>query len=336
MTPLHICIAENRREDEVGVKLLVLSLLRHEPEAILHLFVDGLGEGLKTWLSQFPNVCLEHLEVDPSLGWNVKPRVILKLLEAGISPLVWIDSDIILTAPIRHLVEDPDPETVIVTTEFFMIRNRGLAIRTRGWGLPVGRDLPFAINNCVLRLTDRHIGLVKEWQGLLNRPDYLAMQAAPWYERPFYMMGDQEAMAALLGSVAYAHLPLKVLRRAKDIAQCFRADGYSPTERLSNWRRLPPIIHGQGDKPWRASSRKHAYYQVSPYWYVARDYRDDLLPEERDWLDHRPWQAMLLHYLSLGHPSLAGFLPALHALVDKRLASAFKLVRGKLVRGGKA
>ena len=51
-----ICIYESRPRDEVAVKLLVLSISRHEPGARMHVFVENLGDGLKAWLGARPNV----------------------------------------------------------------------------------------------------------------------------------------------------------------------------------------------------------------------------------------------------------------------------------------
>lgn len=330
MTQLHICISENRKEDEVGIKLLVLSLTRHEPGAILHLFVDDLGQGLKDWLTRFPNVSQEHLRIDKALGWNIKAKLFFKLFADGIDTIVWIDSDIIVTAPIGHYFDEPDPEVMITAEQYYTISNQGTACRTRGWGMTVGRDLPFTPNNCILRVTTRHMEFLAAWQTMLDRPYYKALQAGPWSARPFYMMGSQDAMSALMGSAGFAHIPVRPIRRGRDIAQCFMADGYSPTERLANLARLPPFVHAQGGKPWRLSASDQSYYHVSPFWYAARAYRHDLLPQERAWLDHRPQGAMVLHYLSLGHPSLAGFWPALTALVKKRCAAVVRLIKRKI------
>ncbi|TNC74606.1 hypothetical protein [Rubellimicrobium roseum] len=329
---LHICISENRPADEVGVKLLVLSLARHEPTAILHLFVNDLSDGLKAWLSARPNVIQDSLPIDPDLTWNIKPRLLTKLLDDDLDSVVWIDSDIIVTAPIGRFFDGLDDDTLVLTEEYFGYRNQGAAVRTQGWKLPAGRDLPFTPNSAVLRVTQRHRPLLSAWQALLERPDYLAAQAAPWAQRPFYMMGDQDALSALLGSRDFAHVPVQPLRRGRDIAQCFKEDGYSPTERLANLRSLPPFIHAQGGKPWRPVARSMAYQSVSPFWYAAQPYRDELTSDERRWLDERPASARVLHAMTLGHPSLAGLPPAVGRVVAKRWAAAARRARKLMQR----
>jgi len=328
---LHICISENRLQDEVGVKLLVLSLTRHEPEAILHLYVDDLSKGLRDWLDAFPNVVKEHLKIDPALTWNIKAKLFFDLFEKGLTSVVWIDSDIIVTAPIGHFFA-ARPEALLTAEEYYRFSNQGVMARTRGWGLPPGRELPFTPNNCVMRMTSRHLDLIAAWQELLDRPDYQATQARPWQERPFYMMGDQEALSALMGSQGFADIAVQWLRRGRDIAQCFKADGYSPVERLSNLGRQPPFIHAQGEKPWRLSAASKTYHYVSPYWYAAYAYRDALLPQERGWLDQRPAQAVLLDRLAFGNPNLAGFPSAMAFQISKYVAASKRLVLKKLHR----
>lgn len=325
--PLHICISENRQQDEVGVKLLILSLTKHEPTAIIHLFIDDLSQGLKEWLSSFKNAQCEHLAIDPSLGWNIKAKVLFKLFSDGMDSVVWLDSDIILTAPISRFFFGLKDETFITAEEYYTFRNQGVLTRTRGWGLVTGRELPFTPNNCIIRATKTHISFLKEWQTLLDTPEYRKVQADSWEKRPFYMMGDQDVMSALMGSAQFSDMDIRRIRRGPDIAQCFGPDGYSPTERLQNLWRLPPFVHAQGGKPWRLDAGSKTYHYVSPYWYAAHAYFDDLRTEERGWLENRPPAAKLLHWLSFGNPNLAGFLPSLHFLVIKRIKAIFRILK---------
>lgn len=332
MSHLHICISENRTTDEVGIKLLILSLTEHEPGAIIHIFANGLSERFGIWLRDFPNVVQESAAIDPGLTWNVKARLLTKLLDDSLGAVVWIDSDVIVTAPISRHFDGLADDVLVVAEEFFTYRNRGVAVRTKGWGLPVGRDLPFTPNSAVLRVTDRHRALLSAWQGLLDRPDYKALQAGPWSDRPFFMMGDQDALSAILGSADFASIPVRAIRRGRDIAQCFRADGYSSTERLANLRRMPPFVHAQGEKPWRAIDNRTTYQHVSPYWYAARPYESQLDPDERRWLMQRPMAAKILHILALGHPSLAGLLPAVQGVTAKRVSAAVRRAKTKMSR----
>lgn len=328
--PLRFCISENRKEDTIGVKLLLLSIFRHEPDAIVHLFIDDLCPSFKEWAQSFPNVVLENLDINPSLGWNIKSLVLRKLLDDGLESVIWIDSDIIITSSVAKYFRGFGPRDVIVTEEFFRFSNRGAAIRTRAWGLDVGRDFPFTLNNCIMRVTQEHRALLEAWQKLLDREDYRYYQKRPSSERPYYFMGAQDSVAALLASTDFMHLPVHVLRRGKDIAQCFRADGFSPTERLVNiFSGMPPFVHAQGGKPWRSEAAGSVYHYVSPYWYAALSYLDGLSPNEAAWLHHRPIGARILHMISLGHPSMAGFLPALTFQISKYSKTAWRKLTGR-------
>lgn len=331
MSGLHICISENRRKDETGVKLLVLSLARHQPDAVLHLFVDDLREETRAWLAAFPTVRLARPAAgqadrtgDP--GWNIKPALFAQLLDEGVNEVVWMDSDIILTAPVGHFFAGLENDHLLVAEEYFTLRNRGVFCRTRGWGLPTGRRLPFTPNSCVMRVTRRHADFIAAWQELLNRPDYRAMQARPWEQRPFHMMGDQDAMSAVLGSRDFAGMKIAHLRAGRDIAQCFAADGYSPIDRLRNGRRLPAFVHAQGQKPWSAEGQTLLHNELGPYRHVAMDYAADLQPAERDWLGQKSRMAVFLERVALGNPNLAGLLPAATHLVGKRIRSGWRML----------
>ncbi len=52
------------------------------------------------------------------------------------------------------------------------------------------------------------------------------------------MQGDQDVLTALLTSTEFADIPLKMLRRGKDIVQFDGVWGYTTTERLAEfaWR----------------------------------------------------------------------------------------------------
>lgn len=294
----------------MAVKLLTLSLLRHQPKWILHVYVASLDNELKGWLRLQKNVIVEERFVDPALSWNIKPALLTELLERGLPSVTWIDSDVILSRPIEHLFEGLSDETLLVAEEVFVFGNVGLASRTRAWGLPVARDLNFTPNSCVLRVTVAHLPFLAAWQRMLERPDYLEVQAMPVLERPFAMLGDQDAMAALLGTPEFAHLPIRAVPRGKEIAQCLNEDGFSPFERLRTIGRLPSLIHAQGAKPWRSPGCE-VFFEVGPYRYVAETYRASLTSADSQWMAPRSLGARVLHWAALGNPSLAGLLPAL-------------------------
>jgi hypothetical protein len=324
---INICIYESRPDNAVGVKLLVLSIARHEPAAKLHVFVGHMGAELQAWVADQPNASLYELDCDPQLGWNVKPKHLLSLLDKGISEVVWLDSDLIVTRPFRHLVTDANEKKLIVAEEYFSYRNSGVAVRAAGWGLTPGRDLPFTPNTCILRVTQAHRELLEHWQELLDRADYVALQGKVWTERPFYMVGDQDALAASLGSHEFVNVEIRSVRRGYDIAQCFMADGYGPMERVASlWRGIPSFVHAQGQKPWDKAARDEIYQLLSPYRLIARDYAPLLDSDERDWLSPESGVARGLRLMVAGHPALSGLVPSALARVEKRLRSIWRLI----------
>jgi len=315
--------------DEVGVKLLLLSLRAHEPNAEIFVSTAALSDNLNSWVKDNINAVQIDISLDRGLGWNVKPSLLLSLLDAGVESVTWLDSDVILTQPIAKFFSRHSSDTIVVAEEYFTFRNRGVAERARGWGLDAGRELPYTPNTCVLRVTQHHRELLMAWQKLLSRPDYVNVQNKPWRDRPFYMMGDQDALAALLGSVEFKEIRVRRLRRGRDIAQCFQEDGYGPFERVRNvFNGLPPFVHAQGEKPWRPSAGENAYQEVSAYRYAALAFDEYLSKDERAWLRRQSRTAAVMDRIMLGHPSLAGLGFAVSRRLEKRLSGLVRLLSG--------
>jgi hypothetical protein len=324
---VNICIHETRLEDEVGVKLLLLSLSAHHPDAQVFVSTSALSGRLNSWIKDHCNSHFIDLGLDQGLTWNVKPALLLALLDSGLDEVIWLDSDLIITQPIARYFSSVPAEALVLAEEYFTIRNRGIAPRARGWGLNVGRDLPYTPNTCVVRVTQCHRPLLVSWQRLLDRPDYVKLQGESWVGRPFYMMGDQDALGALLGSVDYKDVKISRLRRGRDIAQCFQADGYGPFERVQNFfAKLPPFVHAQGEKPWRSSARDKTYQQLSAYRYAALPYFQQLDLHERDWLVHQNREALVWDQMVGSHPSLAGLGRAISRRVVKRVLGSLRLI----------
>ena len=154
--------------------------------------------------------------------------------------------------------------------------------------VPVGRVLPASLNSGVLRVTKRHYPLMKRWWELLQSDEYQRCQQDGWRQRPIHMQGDQDVLTALLTSTEFADIPLKMLRRGKDIVQFDGVWGYTTAERL---RSLlgdgPTFIHCMGTKPWVApwnSERRNdmreylkmVYLDVSPYTLSSAKFRPGL------------------------------------------------------------
>jgi hypothetical protein len=316
------CTYEDRAECLVGVQVLALSLHRHDAGARLALFCPAaLQSRAERQLSNAPNVSIRSDAPERFSGWNAKPSILLRLLSEGAAKeLAWIDTDIVVCSSLNALLDGFPRDTLILTEEWRWGRSRGTALRTTLWGLKIGRTIRRTINSCVVRVTPRHIGLLQRWTELLDSPTYRAAQAAHWRDRPLHMMGDQDALGALLGSVEFADCEVDLLRAGRDIAQCFQEDGYSLAQRLGNaiQRRVPTLIHAQGPKPW-ATLHSEPYLQLSPYTAMARAYVGEL-HGATDWTEPSARSARLLDHVFRGDPNLRG-LPFVMKRLPRRVAS---------------
>jgi len=146
----------------------------------------------------------------------------------------------------------------------------------------------------------------------------------PFGRRPIHMISDQDVLGALLGSLEFAHLSVKFLRRGRDIIHDF-GGGYAPADRIANLFRSPPppLVHVQGAKPWRypdapqfwrEPARYYRFTQVesSPYPYLAREYRDQF-SQFPACLEMRSLPAKIIGALT-GHNRHLHGLP--HAILD--------------------
>lgn len=324
---MEVCIYEDRAVNLVGVKLLILSLERYEPSWAIRLFTPDAPVAFRAWVSRRANVRPDYNWVSGADGWNVKPKLLRRLVEEHGDCTLWLDSDLIVTGALGPMLANSAPETLIVAEEEPWQRFAGSLHRTSAWGLEPGRVIPTSVNSCVVRVSSHHQELLKDWEAMLARPDYKQMQQLPWNERPFTMIGDQDALCALAGSHKYFELQVGFLRQGRDVAHCFNEDGYTCTHRLSRaFRGLPPLLHAQGEKPWKQAQGRKLHLELSPYRYAALAYESELNPSERDWLHPNSYLGRLLHMAALGEPNLGGFIPA-------ALRTGYRL-SGRAVMGG--
>lgn len=343
LEPMIVCVHEDRAEYLVGLKLTVLSLVRYCPDLPILISCPRPPDSFRQWAGTLPNV---QLLTDPNLAglsWNVKPTILLRCLNEGHRDVIWIDADILINRDFRPRLAHLDDQTLVVTQEVYWGQEQGGSHRTVAWGLQPSRTLPATVNTGIVRVTPHHVELLKAWQTMLAHPAYRQAQLQPYYERPLHMLTDQEVLTALLGATEFSDIPVEMLERGVDIAQCFGPAGYTPTERLHNISQgLPAFIHSMGRKPWeRAPSpssiwssgeplprRLRKYYdyihlELSPYTSIAREYREQL-GEEATWLEVKSTPARLLATLSANHPTLQG-LPL--AVFDAGVRHARRLLR---------
>jgi hypothetical protein len=248
----------------------------------------------------------------------VKPHAMLHLMQKGNDEVLWIDSDVIVVKDVIGKLANIPNDAIIVTEEaLWTPHDDDDAWRARKWGFQVGRVLPFALNTGVVRVTRSHQSLLQRWRELLESATYREAQRLDWRSRPLHLMGDQEALTALLSS-EFAYVPLRILVRGRDIIQYFGPYGFTVRERMSIlFGRSPTFIHSQGPhKPWIVQWHKRAavgvkerlqevYLDLSPYTLAAMRYRLDM-PDDLSWIDAHYWLSKVLRVVGLWRMSLVG------------------------------
>jgi Nucleotide-diphospho-sugar transferase len=334
-----ICIAEDRAACEPSLKILLLSLSEHCPGTEINLFYPPGGRKFLSWIEKCPQVRLQTAHLTKGAGWNVKPRAIMHTLDQGFDEVIWIDSDVIVTRNIAPIFSG-------LESQIFMASDEGRdphpdALRARLWGLPVGRVLPFAVNSGVIRATKDHYRLMERWWELLQSKEYQKAQQKGWAQSPIHMKGDQDVLTALLTSIEFSHIPIRLLRRGRDIVLFDGIFGYTVGERLRNLLRgSPPLIHITGLKPWSAKWRlerpisvkgyiEHVYFDVSPYTLSALRFRDEL-GCDTDWMEPHYVPSRILRAAGMGCPPLVGMPIAAFADLVRIARSTFGSWRAQL------
>jgi hypothetical protein len=313
-----ICLAEDREVCEPCLKLLLLSLNKHCSGTAINLFYPPAKERFLAWIKKCPQVRLQTDQVANGYGWNVKPQAIMRMIDQGFDEVIWIDSDVIVSRDILHIVAQLNSDIVVATEDALGDqRNDRNALRARLWGLPVGRVLPFGLNTGVLRVTRDHYHLMEQWWKLLQSSTYQDFQKREWSQRPIHMLGDQDVLTALLTSKEFSEIPLHILRRGKDILQFNGVYGYTVAERM---RKLlggcPTFIHSFAGKPWSERWRlepsaglreyvKKVYLDLSPYTLSAMEFRHEL-ESDAEWMEAHYVLSRILRALGMGRPELVG------------------------------
>lgn len=319
MSEIAFCIAEDRSENEAGVRLAVLSLCRHMPGVPVYVYRPDPDSRFGPWVARFPQVHFIPSTPSGANSWNCKPQALEPLLDKGYRQVIWVDSDIIVTRDCRPMFTPLDDAVFAATQEPASLPCQGTEIRTRGWNLEVGRRIPFTLNSAVLRVTQKHRPLIHLWRAFLQDPRYVAAQQLPLEQRPVHLMGDQDLLNAALGSREFSNVPLYVLRSGKDIIHAGGGIGYSVSERLSGLlRSKPTFLHATAGKPWLwlggqpywsqqnfFSWHRRLLQEISPYLAEARRYARDL-GEDPSWMYKRTVLGVCLRVLGCGHFALRG------------------------------
>jgi hypothetical protein len=151
------------------------------------------------------------------------------------------------------------------------------------------------------------------------------------------MQGDQDVLTALLTSTEFAHIPLKMLRRGKDIVQFDGVWGYTTAERVrSLLGDKPTFIHCMGTKPWVAhwklERRNHlreylkmVYLDVSPYTLSSVKFRPGL-GCDTSWMSAHYKLSAIFRSLANQHPALAGLPMAVSLDIARLMKRAYEAV----------
>lgn len=338
-----VCIAEDRRLHEPAVQAAIQSLLLHNPGLAIALFCPDPSGEFRVWLQKKPTVQLRQ-KSGAAQGWNIKPAVLIELLNEGHDQVIWLDSDIVVLDRLEAaLPANDDGQCLVVAEEALwgMSRLNSGSKRTRDWGLRVGRELPQVLNSCVVRATAVHLPLLRGWESMLSDAKYLDAQKRRFSDRPAHLGGDQDVLTAALGSEAFATIPLHILRCGHDIIQFFGPYGFTTLDRagvLAGHR--PTFVHSQGSKPWLPLPEKpplnnrlanrlmQLYAEASPY-VLAAGRLDVEYVDGDQWLKPRTFWGWLLRVLGFGSLALTGLPVAMSFDAIRYSKAAVQKIRGR-------
>ncbi len=314
--PLLICLYEDRHYQVAGLKVLLLSLSRYCPAWPVRLRFPGIPVSFRTWLERFDQIDLIEEGLPLSGSFNVKPSVLLDGLLSGAQTCLWLDTDVLVNGSLDFIASAP-PESIVVTQDPWEYAE-GSTHRCASWGMTEGRSLPGPLNSAVVRVTGAHEDLLREWERVLASHAYLIEHAKPVDSRNKHMLGDQDALSALLASQQFASVPLRKLLHCTEILQHHGPGAYGLAQRWSNLAHgMPPLIHAMGSiKPWRMREHpslvrnsgdyyERTYLELSPYVHFAQFYRDALL-ESSTWLDTQTFMSRMSSLASFNRPWLKG------------------------------
>lgn len=316
---------EDRSDAMVGVQLLALSLAKYSPN--FRLDVYSPFSPLRTSAVDLANVRWVETTDLVGQGWNVKPTILLRALEQS-DQVLWIDSDVIVIAPVETMLQRVPTEGMIVSTEYPDPTGILSAVRAEGHGLKLGRKFPHSINSGVMLLDRRHQALLLDWQALLSGKAYQNARKLNAKDRPIHLVGDQDVLWALLSSEEHRRIDVDFFEVGRDIIMHAGGNGYTIQNRIKTLLGArPSLVHSYGAfKPWMSYERgqlSRAQYinlvcnELSPYHKAAQVYAN--LLGNPEWLKHRTKLAVVLDRVFLGNVELRGMPLAVLAMLAEKL-----------------
>lgn len=315
---LRVCSYEDRAIGMDSLMLMGESLCSVDKAVSLHLTVPDAPAKVRDWAASRPEVELSTERLPGLSGWNIKPSLLLQELDAGWTEALWLDSDMIVSQPISRVVRRYPREALILAQEWTDAPPLAIAA---GWGLKSKRPIS-VVNNCFVRVTQKHRAMLERWLEMLHDERYRAAQALPYDERPKHFLHDGWPLIALLESEEFGDVEYDYIRRNGEIAQCAGSSGYRPMHRMLDvFRGLPALIHGLGRKPWEpvaGSGMQRMLLEmatdVSPYVLASRRVARKL-GMKPEWTEARTMPGKVMRGVTGGHPGLAGLpLSILHSV----------------------
>ncbi|WP_449432943.1 hypothetical protein [Pseudomonas putida] len=297
-------IFESREEDLPALMLLVISLERCAPQSRVHLPAREMSTDAVNWFLRQPNVVVHRDLWAEDSFWNVKPYLLERMLEKGLERITWLDSDIIVNSDPAGIFR-VSPETMIVAQEGFRSRDSGTSRRTLAIGRDVGRELGYTVNSCIVSVTAHHSDLLASWKALLRSDIYHAKS------RSALLVGDQDILGGLLGSVEFANVPIAPVQAGVLIAHDMLPGDYGILQRLATlWRGEPPFVHSQGRKTWRiptgSGPSRFWLNQLAMHRQCAKDFADGIPMEMTHWISEDTALSRLMAWMFPSRPSLRG------------------------------
>lgn len=311
---LNLCTFENRESHLIGSKILALSLEKFCTNFHLTIFLPHDLMDFKIWADQHcKNVTVREGSFEKS-GWNIKPEVLLKMLEDA-NHAVWIDSDIICVRDLNEMLANIDPMNLVLAQDALPYPKENE--RTAFFSLSTKRKLEKSINSCFIRVTksEYHINVLRSWSQLMSTQKYKSNQDSPFAERPDYMIGDQDVLEAVLASEiagSTSELPITYLRSGNELITTIVPEAFSVSQRIrASYLKRPFLIHGQGTQPWVAMHWGRGFlgtprWQLSAYLATVKRIKLYLDDNIDNWTNNRSILTKFCRFVTLGHPYMQG------------------------------
>ena len=303
------CSYEDRKTHQIGLKVLCATMHRYSPSIPLKIATTSQDGELDAWLSRYKRCEQIRLVDGAGCGWDVKPTLLLQLLDEGWERVLWIDADIAANGDVLQLVPE-DPNIFVASEPVPAAPNDSSAESTKALGLEIGREMPI-VNSCFLHVSSSHRALLEDWAQCQQLEAYQEAQRKPPKQRPSYFVSDQDVLRGVLGSRKHAHVKVQRIRCGRDIVHCLGVRNYRIRDRLLNiGRGMPKLIHAHGPKkPWFEGHSEAS--QLQPYDYVVRSVADLMDGEEISWARVTSAKRRMFYWLTCRSPNLGGLPSAL-------------------------